>query len=75
MKGLFTSFFQLLMILIKTGKRPFCLACMKLGLVCPGYQEPLRWVQGIASRGRFAGAAFPGENNSTAGRQLIPRRS
>ena len=26
-------------------------------------------MQGIASRGRFAGAAFPGDNGSTAGRK------
>ncbi|RSL52044.1 hypothetical protein CEP53_008220 [Fusarium sp. AF-6] len=52
--------------------RPFCLACRKLGVVCPGYQKLLRWVQGIASRGRFAGAAFPGEDVSASGRQPVP---
>ncbi|KAF5003301.1 hypothetical protein FDECE_10152 [Fusarium decemcellulare] len=39
--------------------RPGCQACLKRGIQCEGYATPLRWANGIASRGRFAGASIP----------------
>ncbi|KAI8717612.1 Zn(2)-C6 fungal-type domain-containing protein [Fusarium sp. LHS14.1] len=39
--------------------RPGCQACEKRGIICEGYATPLRWANGIASRGRFAGASAP----------------
>ncbi|KAM0430879.1 hypothetical protein ACHAPT_005511 [Fusarium lateritium] len=39
--------------------RPGCQACEKRGILCEGYATPLRWANGIASRGRFAGASAP----------------
>ncbi|KAF5551880.1 transcriptional regulatory protein pro-1 [Fusarium mexicanum] len=39
--------------------RPECHACSQRGLRCQGYSTPLRWVNGVASRGRFAGASVP----------------
>ncbi|EXA30935.1 hypothetical protein FOVG_17712 [Fusarium oxysporum f. sp. pisi HDV247] len=37
--------------------RPECHACCQRGMKCQGYSTPLRWVNGVASRGRFAGAS------------------
>ncbi|KAF5986293.1 transcriptional regulatory protein pro-1 [Fusarium coicis] len=39
--------------------RPECHACSQRGIRCQGYSTPLRWVNGVASRGRFAGASVP----------------
>ncbi|KAF5694477.1 transcriptional regulatory protein pro-1 [Fusarium denticulatum] len=39
--------------------RPECHACSQRGMKCQGYSTPLRWVNGVASRGRFAGASVP----------------
>ncbi|KAF4498555.1 Transcriptional regulatory pro-1 [Fusarium agapanthi] len=39
--------------------RPGCHACSQRGMRCQGYSTPLRWVNGVASRGRFAGASVP----------------
>ncbi|EGU77589.1 Zn(2)-C6 fungal-type DNA-binding domain [Fusarium oxysporum f. sp. vasinfectum] len=39
--------------------RPECHACTQRGMRCQGYSTPLRWVNGVASRGRFAGAPVP----------------
>ncbi|KAF5555085.1 transcriptional regulatory protein pro-1 [Fusarium napiforme] len=39
--------------------RPECRACSQRGMRCQGYSTPLRWVNGVASRGRFAGASVP----------------
>ncbi|KAL0934649.1 C6 finger domain-containing protein [Colletotrichum truncatum] len=39
--------------------RPDCRACQRRGIQCEGYNTPLKWTNGIASRGRFAGAAIP----------------
>ncbi|KAH7209931.1 hypothetical protein DER44DRAFT_809581 [Fusarium oxysporum] len=39
--------------------RPECHACSQRGMRCQGYSTPLRWVNGVASRGRFAGASVP----------------
>ncbi|EXM14409.1 hypothetical protein V3481_015319 [Fusarium oxysporum f. sp. vasinfectum] len=39
--------------------RPECQACAQRGMKCQGYSTPLRWVNGVASRGRFAGASIP----------------
>ncbi|EWY99865.1 hypothetical protein FOYG_03796 [Fusarium oxysporum NRRL 32931] len=39
--------------------RPECHACTQRGMRCQGYSTPLRWVNGVASRGRFAGASVP----------------
>ncbi|KAH6963335.1 hypothetical protein DER45DRAFT_552814 [Fusarium avenaceum] len=39
--------------------RPECQACAQRGMTCQGYSTPLRWVNGVASRGRFAGASVP----------------
>ncbi|KAH6979061.1 hypothetical protein EDB82DRAFT_527146 [Fusarium venenatum] len=39
--------------------RPECQACSQRGMRCQGYSTPLRWVNGVASRGRFAGASIP----------------
>ncbi|KAF6803185.1 C6 finger domain-containing protein [Colletotrichum musicola] len=51
--------------------RPDCQACQRRGIQCEGYNTPLKWTNGIASRGRFAGAAIPdlnlcGGSNSSA---------
>ncbi|KAK1703079.1 hypothetical protein BDP67DRAFT_246608 [Colletotrichum lupini] len=39
--------------------RPDCRACQRRGIQCEGYNTTLKWTNGIASRGRFAGAAIP----------------
>ncbi|KAH6876546.1 hypothetical protein B0T10DRAFT_497707 [Thelonectria olida] len=39
--------------------RPGCAACARRGIQCDGYATPLRWTNGIAVRGRFAGASVP----------------
>ncbi|OHF00185.1 hypothetical protein CORC01_04593 [Colletotrichum orchidophilum] len=39
--------------------RPDCRACQRRGIQCEGYSTTLKWTNGIASRGRFAGAAIP----------------
>ncbi|OLN87606.1 putative transcriptional regulatory protein C965.10-like protein 2 [Colletotrichum chlorophyti] len=39
--------------------RPDCRACVRRGIQCEGYGTTLKWTNGIASRGRFAGAAIP----------------
>ncbi|KAK7571046.1 hypothetical protein V3481_007115 [Fusarium oxysporum f. sp. vasinfectum] len=39
--------------------RPECHPCSQRGMKCQGYSTPLRWVNGVASRGRFAGASVP----------------
>ncbi|KAI5288885.1 hypothetical protein KEM52_000991, partial [Ascosphaera acerosa] len=39
--------------------RPTCLGCRKLGLECEGYERPLIWGNGIASRGKLKGATVP----------------
>ncbi|KAK1622340.1 hypothetical protein BDP81DRAFT_485527 [Colletotrichum phormii] len=39
--------------------RPDCRACQRRGIQCKGYNTTLKWTNGIASRGRFAGAAIP----------------
>lgn len=39
--------------------RPFCDQCTRRGVTCQGYALKLQWGVGIASRGRFLGAAAP----------------
>ncbi|BCS27763.1 Zn(II)2Cys6 transcription factor domain-containing protein [Aspergillus puulaauensis] len=39
--------------------RPRCQKCIIRGIVCEGYEIRLRWVAGIASRGRYNGAEKP----------------
>ncbi|KAJ5363110.1 hypothetical protein N7541_003954 [Penicillium brevicompactum] len=39
--------------------RPACTKCTSRGLVCGGYEIRLRWGAGIASRGKYSGAAKP----------------
>ncbi|KAH9214879.1 hypothetical protein DL95DRAFT_337383 [Leptodontidium sp. 2 PMI_412] len=39
--------------------RPHCEACLAVGVLCEGYAKQLVWDNGIASRGKFAGAAVP----------------
>lgn len=39
--------------------RPGCQKCITRGLSCEGYEIRLRWGAGIASRGRYNGAAKP----------------
>ncbi|CRK45878.1 hypothetical protein BN1723_016600, partial [Verticillium longisporum] len=39
--------------------RPGCQACEQRGVQCDGYNQTLRWNNGIASRGRLAGALVP----------------
>lgn len=41
-------------------QRPECLACTSRNMKCGGYAHPVRWVEGIASRGRFVGVIHPG---------------
>ncbi|KAI5862041.1 hypothetical protein GGS23DRAFT_124609 [Durotheca rogersii] len=45
--------------------RPACLACQNRPGGCGGYGVRLRWDNGIASRGRFAGASTPAERESS----------
>ncbi|CCF35298.1 hypothetical protein CH063_01277 [Colletotrichum higginsianum] len=46
--------------------RPDCRACQRRGIQCEGYSTALKWTNGIASRGRFAGAATPAAGSSGA---------
>ncbi|KAF4990478.1 hypothetical protein FDECE_14362 [Fusarium decemcellulare] len=39
--------------------RPACVGCQRRGVPCQGYEKRLRWGNGIASRGHFAGAERP----------------
>lgn len=39
--------------------RPACHACTHRGDQCDGYAATIRWANGIASRGRFAGVGVP----------------
>lgn len=39
--------------------RPTCLNCRKLAIDCEGYERPLIWGNGVASRGRLKGAVLP----------------
>ncbi|UPK96084.1 hypothetical protein LCI18_007019 [Fusarium solani-melongenae] len=39
--------------------RPACVSCQRRGVPCQGYEKRLRWGNGIASRGHFAGAERP----------------
>jgi hypothetical protein len=41
-------------------QRPGCNACIDRNIRCEGYAQPVRWVEGIASRGRFVGVSNPG---------------
>ncbi|EXF73495.1 hypothetical protein CFIO01_12680 [Colletotrichum fioriniae PJ7] len=41
------------------GCSNYCRACQRRGIQCEGYNTTLKWTNGIASRGRFAGAAIP----------------
>ncbi|KAF9731769.1 hypothetical protein PMIN02_008378 [Paraphaeosphaeria minitans] len=41
-------------------QRPRCMACIDRNIRCDGYAHPVRWVEGIASRGRFVGVRDPG---------------
>ncbi|KAF5622113.1 Zn(II)2Cys6 transcription factor [Fusarium tjaetaba] len=38
---------------------PHCLKCTGRGLSCPGYKRQIRWVNSIASRGKFKGLPAP----------------
>ncbi|KAF5253517.1 hypothetical protein FANTH_1588 [Fusarium anthophilum] len=38
---------------------PHCLKCTGRGLSCPGYKRQIRWVNSIASRGKFKGLSAP----------------
>ncbi|KAH7126048.1 fungal-specific transcription factor domain-containing protein [Dactylonectria macrodidyma] len=40
-------------------ERPFCQKCPKKGFTCPGYGPRLKWVDGIAARGRLKGMKAP----------------
>ncbi|KAH7136816.1 fungal-specific transcription factor domain-containing protein [Dactylonectria estremocensis] len=40
-------------------EHPFCQKCRKKGLTCPGYGPRLKWVDGIAARGRLKGKKVP----------------
>lgn len=61
--------------------RPTCLGCRKLGIECEGYERPLIWGNGIASRGKLKGATVPtiemwapskGRKGSEAGKKTSP---
>ncbi|OHE91662.1 hypothetical protein CORC01_13052 [Colletotrichum orchidophilum] len=41
------------------NQRPQCVKCQKKGLVCPGYERRLRWVDGVAARGHLRGRTIP----------------
>ncbi|TDZ21975.1 Beauvericin cluster-specific repressor BEA4 [Colletotrichum orbiculare MAFF 240422] len=45
--------------------RPDCRACQRRGIQCEGYNTTLKWTNGIASRGRYAGAAIPDPSLAT----------
>jgi Fungal Zn(2)-Cys(6) binuclear cluster domain. len=45
------------------NSRPTCRSCQQRGIRCEGYEVRLRWDTGIASRGRFTGAAIPIEES------------
>ncbi|KPM40572.1 hypothetical protein AK830_g6019 [Neonectria ditissima] len=47
-------------------QRPFCQKCLKKGLTCPGYGPRLRWVNGIAARGRLKGHKTPNYDGQTS---------
>ncbi|KAM5354097.1 hypothetical protein ACJ41O_000747 [Fusarium nematophilum] len=61
--------------------RPACQACLKRGIECEGYATALRWANGIASRGRFAGASAPDDaaagpkTTATATAVVLPENS
>ncbi|RDW69919.1 hypothetical protein BP5796_08316 [Coleophoma crateriformis] len=38
---------------------PTCQKCNDRDLKCPGYSVPLKWIQGVASRGKAKGKGFP----------------
>ncbi|KAI0899558.1 fungal-specific transcription factor domain-containing protein [Annulohypoxylon nitens] len=46
------------------GTLPHCKKCMKKGTQCPGYGQHIRWVNAIASRGRFKGLGKPEQPKS-----------
>src|SRR5258706_14352887 len=44
--------------------RPNCQLCVNLGIECEGYEIPLVWGNGIASRGKFKGAVRPTQDQA-----------
>lgn len=47
-------------------QRPECMACKERNVPCGGYAHPVRWVEGMASRGRFVGVRDPGKLSQSA---------
>lgn len=43
---------------------PKCQLCVNLGIECEGYEKPLIWGNGIASRGKFKGAVRPTQDQA-----------
>lgn len=41
------------------GARPRCANCQQIGRECGGFEVRLQWGNGVASRGRLAGASLP----------------
>ena len=41
------------------GARPRCVNCQQIGRECGGFEVRLQWGNGVASRGRLAGASLP----------------
>ncbi|KAF5976249.1 hypothetical protein FBULB1_7024 [Fusarium bulbicola] len=52
--------------------QPSCQKCLGRGFTCPGYGPRLRWVEGVALRGRLRGVQFPitGSTASTSSPSL-----
>jgi hypothetical protein len=47
---------------------PSCQKCQKTGRECLGYQKPLVWVKGVASRGKMMGLNFDDVTESSNGK-------
>ena len=52
------------------GARPRCANCQQIGRECGGFEVRLQWGNGVASRGRLAGASLPVQAEADAGRPL-----
>lgn len=48
------------------GARPRCANCQHIGRECGGFEVRLQWGNGVASRGRLAGASLPVQADADA---------
>ncbi|KAL6406804.1 Zn(2)-C6 fungal-type DNA-binding domain protein [Ilyonectria robusta] len=55
-------------------ERPFCQKCQKKGLKCPGYGPQLKWIGGVAARGRLKGLNTPGYQGVSPGKSQASTR-